>query len=204
MIAVHEMGLKAWTRSSPSTTDGPRVFCRRGLSPPTGSCASQPSDALARSFARTPPIGTRATADCDRGTLSPGWPGAGRLLLLLQRGTIRKVTAETRSPRVRRSVHVFSDTATDSRLVRAMSGGRARSRPIPPDAALPLVNAAGGWPDNHARSRSCWDGHELVRQPLAEAVVPGISIDIVRRRLQHHPLKPRRVHDRAVPQTLSG
>ena len=49
-------------------------------------------------------------------------------------------------------------------------------------------------PEDHGRSLSFWDCQELAAQLVAEAIVPRISVETVRRILEDHHLKPWRYH----------
>jgi transposase len=70
----------------------------------------------------------------------------------------------------------------------------AASRSFPPEVALHLVKMACERPEGHGRSLSFWDRQELARQLVAEAIVPRISVETVRRILENHHLKPWRYH----------
>jgi hypothetical protein len=105
---------------------------------------------------------------------------------------------------VRRSAHGPSETATECRLARAMRGGRVPGWSIPPDVALPLLTPADNRPEEPRPIPELWDGHELAPQLVAEAVVPGTSVEIVRRTLQDHRLNPWRSHHPDLPQSLPG
>ena len=59
---------------------------------------------------------------------------------------------------------------------------------------LHVVHLACERPDLLGRSLSPWDGHELARQLIAEAIVEDISAATVRRILAAHQLKPWRHH----------
>ena len=76
----------------------------------------------------------------------------------------------------------------------ATSPDPAASRSIPPEVALHLVKIACERPEERDRSLSFWDCQELACQWVAEAVVPSLSPDTVRRVLEHHHLKPWRYH----------
>jgi transposase len=56
--------------------------------------------------------------------------------------------------------------------------------------ALHLVKMACERPEEHGRSLSFWDCRELAGQLIAEAIVPSISVETVRRILEDHHLKP--------------
>jgi transposase len=60
--------------------------------------------------------------------------------------------------------------------------------------ALHLVKRACERPEEHGRSLSFWDCQELAAQLVAEAIVPSISVETVRRILEGHHLKPWRYH----------
>src|SRR5215471_1272675 len=87
-----------------------------------------------------------------------------------------------------------SDTATKDWLACATSLGPAASRSFPPEVALHLVKMACERPEEHGRSLSFWDCRELAAQLVAEAIVPSISVETVRRILEDHHLKPWRYH----------
>lgn len=70
----------------------------------------------------------------------------------------------------------------------------AARRSFPPAVALHLVKMACERPDDRGRSLALWDCREMARQLVAEAIVPSISADTVRRILEHHHLKPWRQH----------
>jgi transposase len=81
----------------------------------------------------------------------------------------------------------------DSRAC-ATSPDPAASRSFPPEVALHLVKMACERPEEHGRSLSFWDCQELAAQLVAEAIVPSISVETVRRILEDHHLKPWRYH----------
>jgi len=87
-----------------------------------------------------------------------------------------------------------SDTATRGWLACATSRGPAASRSFPPEVALHLVKMACERPEERGRSLSFWDCQELATQLVAEAIVPHISVETVRRILEDHHLKPWRYH----------
>jgi transposase len=87
-----------------------------------------------------------------------------------------------------------SDTATKDWRDCATSPGPAASRSFPPEVALHLVKMACERPEEHGRSLSFWDCQELAAQLVAEAIVPSISVETVRRILEDHHLKPWRYH----------
>jgi hypothetical protein len=60
--------------------------------------------------------------------------------------------------------------------------------------ALHLVKMARERPEEHGRSLSSWDCQGLAAQLVAEAIVPSISVETVRRILEDHHLKPGRYH----------
>jgi len=60
--------------------------------------------------------------------------------------------------------------------------------------AIYVVRLACERPDILGRSLSPWDGHELARQLIAEAIVEDISASTVRRILAAHQLQPWRHH----------
>jgi hypothetical protein len=60
--------------------------------------------------------------------------------------------------------------------------------------ALHLVKMARERPEEHGRSLSFWDCRELAAQLVAEAIVPSISVETIRRILEDHHLKPGRYH----------
>jgi transposase len=60
--------------------------------------------------------------------------------------------------------------------------------------ALHLVKMACERPEERGRSLSFWDCQELAAQLVAEAIVPSISVETVRRILEDHHLKPWRYH----------
>ena len=76
----------------------------------------------------------------------------------------------------------------------ATSPDPAASRSSPPEVALHLVKIACERPDDLGRSLSTWDCREMARQLVADAVVPAISPETVRRILEQHQLKPWRHH----------
>jgi transposase len=57
-----------------------------------------------------------------------------------------------------------------------------------------LVKMACERPEERGRSLSSWDCQELAAQLVAEAIVPSISVEAVRRILEDHHLKPWRYH----------
>ena len=87
-----------------------------------------------------------------------------------------------------------SDTATRDWRACTTSPGPAASRSFPPEVALHLVKMACERPEDHGRSLSFWDCQELAAQLVAEAIVPSISVETVRRILEDHHLKPWRYH----------
>ena len=87
-----------------------------------------------------------------------------------------------------------SDTATRDWRACMTSPGPAASRSFPPEVALHLVKMACERPEEHGRSLSFWDCQELAAQLVAEAIVPSISVETVRRILEDHHLKPWRYH----------
>ena len=87
-----------------------------------------------------------------------------------------------------------SDTATRDWRACTTSPGPAASRSFPPEVALHLVKMACERPEEHGRSLSFWDCQELAAQLVAEAIVPSISVETVRRILEDHHLKPWRYH----------
>jgi hypothetical protein len=60
--------------------------------------------------------------------------------------------------------------------------------------ALHLVKMARERPEEHGRSLSSWDCQGLAAQLVAEAIVPSISVETIRRILEDHHLKPGRYH----------
>jgi transposase len=87
-----------------------------------------------------------------------------------------------------------SDIATKDWLASRTSPGPAASRSFPPEVALHLVKMACERPEERGRSLSFWDCQELAAQLVAEAIVPSISVETVRRILEDHHLKPWRYH----------
>jgi transposase len=87
-----------------------------------------------------------------------------------------------------------SATATKDSLAYRTSPGPAASRSFPPEVALHLVKMACERPEERGRSLSFWDCQELAAQLVAEAIVPSISVETVRRILEDHHLKPWRYH----------
>jgi transposase len=87
-----------------------------------------------------------------------------------------------------------SDSATKDSLACRTSPGPAASRSFPPSVALHLVKMACERPEEHGRSLSFWDCQELAAQLVAEAIVPSISVETVRRIPEDHHLKPWRYH----------
>jgi len=87
-----------------------------------------------------------------------------------------------------------SDTQTRGWRASATSLDPAASRPFPPSVPLHPVEMACERPDEHGRSLSFWDCQELADQLVAEAIVPSISVEAVRRILEDHHLKPWRYH----------
>jgi DDE superfamily endonuclease len=87
-------------------------------------------------------------------------------------------------------------SATETRDWRACatSPDPAASRSFPPEVALHLVKMACERPEEHGRSLSFWDCQELAARLVAEAIVPSISVEAVRRILDDHHLKPWRYH----------
>jgi transposase len=61
---------------------------------------------------------------------------------------------------------------------------------FPPDVALHAVKIACERPETAGRSLSVWDCQEIARQLMAEAIVPTISAESVRKMLASHRLKP--------------
>lgn len=72
--------------------------------------------------------------------------------------------------------------------------GPAVRRFFPPEAAVHLVKLACERPDEIGRSLSTWFCADLARQLIRDEIVDNISSETVRRILQHHKLKPWRVH----------
>lgn len=95
-----------------------------------------------------------------------------------------------------------SDTATKDRLACRTSPGPAASRSFPPEVALHLVKMACERPEERGRSLSFCDCQELAAQLVAEAIVPSISVETVRRILEDHHLKPWRYHLWLSPKVL--
>src|SRR3954447_10152571 len=87
-----------------------------------------------------------------------------------------------------------SDTETRGWRACATSLDPAASRSFPPSVALHLVKMARERPEEHGRSLSFWDCQELAAQLVAEAIVPSISVETIRRILEDHHLKPCRYH----------
>jgi transposase len=87
-----------------------------------------------------------------------------------------------------------SGTETRGWRACATSPDPAASRSFPPSVALHLVKMACERPEEHGRSLSFWDCQELAAQLVAEAIVPSISVETVRRILEDHHLKPWRYH----------
>jgi len=92
------------------------------------------------------------------------------------------------------SANGLSDTATKDWLACRTSPGPDASRSFPPEVALHLVKMACERPEQRGRSLSFWDCQELAAQLVAEAIVPSISVETVRRILEDHHLKPWRYH----------
>ena len=92
------------------------------------------------------------------------------------------------------SANGLSDTETKGWRAYATSLDPAASRSFPPSVALHLVKMACERPEEHGRSLSFWDCQELAAQLVAEAIVPSISVETVRRILEDHHLKPWRYH----------
>ena len=72
--------------------------------------------------------------------------------------------------------------------------GRVVRRFFPPEVATHLVKIACEMPDKLGRSLSQWDCTELARQLIADRIVDHISARTVDRILNHHKLKPWRIH----------
>lgn len=71
-----------------------------------------------------------------------------------------------------------------------MRRDRDAPRLFPPQVALHAVKIACERPDTCGRSLCLWDCQEIARQLIAEALVPTISAETVRRMLASHRLAP--------------
>lgn len=65
---------------------------------------------------------------------------------------------------------------------------------FPPEAAVHIVKLACQMPDLCGRSICLWDCEEIRKQLIQDNIVSSISAETIRRILQHHKLKPWRVH----------
>jgi hypothetical protein len=70
----------------------------------------------------------------------------------------------------------------------------AARQSFPPEVALHIVKLACEMPDLCGRSVSLWDCTELRNQLIADGIISNISTETIRRVLNHHKLKPWRVH----------
>ncbi len=70
----------------------------------------------------------------------------------------------------------------------------AARRSFPPEVAIHVVKLACEMPDHCGRSVSLWDCEELRKQLIADGVINQISTETIRRILNHHKLKPWRMH----------
>ena len=132
----------------------------------------------------------------QRSTTGPaGLARRGRILLLLEGGLTLKDTAERCGMSVR---HVRKWAERFRRHGLAGLHDRPLTRPhaglFPPRSRCTWSKMACERPDDRGRSLALWDCREMARQLVAEAIVPSISADTVRRILEHHHLKPWRQH----------
>ena len=82
----------------------------------------------------------------------------------------------------------------NGRMVLPTNRAADESPSFPPEVAVHLVKMACERPDEIGRSLSTWFCTDLARQLIRDEIVDGISSETVRRILQHHKLKPWRVH----------